>query len=66
MIHQLLGWIADPNWPGAGIAWEHIYKLGKRIIPYIDEAILKAKECDDDWWEEILRDLKEDITLKSN
>ncbi|MFX0071262.1 MAG: DUF5071 domain-containing protein [Candidatus Hermodarchaeota archaeon] len=66
MIHQLLSWIADPNWPGAGIAWNHIYKLGKRVIPYIDEAIVTAKECDDDWWEEILRDLKEDIVSKSN
>ena len=61
MIHQLLGWVADPNWPGAGQAWEHIYKMGKRALPYIEESILRAKDCDDDWWEEILEDLKEDI-----
>ncbi|TFF99359.1 MAG: DUF5071 domain-containing protein, partial [Promethearchaeota archaeon] len=66
MIHQLLGWIADPNWPGFDIAWNHIYKLGKRAIPYIDEAIIKAKECDDDWWEGLLREVKDDITSKSN
>lgn len=64
MIHQLLGWIADPNWPGSDIAWSHIYKLGNRAIPYIDEAIVEAKECDDDWWEEILNDLKKDIIEK--
>ena len=65
MIQELLGWIADPNWPGAGEAWEHIHKMGKRAIPYIDDAIVKAKECEDDWWEEILKDLKEDLIEKS-
>ena len=66
MIEQLLGWIADPNWPGWDIAWNHLLKLGKRAVPYIDDAIIEAKECGDDWWEDILRNLKEDINLKFN
>ncbi|MBA7692281.1 hypothetical protein ES703_100844 [subsurface metagenome] len=64
MINQLLGWIADPNWPGSDIAWNHLHKLGKRALPFIEESILKARDCGDDWWEEILEDIKENITEK--
>ena len=48
-IHQLLGWIADPNWHGEFIAYNHIYKLGIRAKLYIYETIIKIKECDDVW-----------------
>lgn len=64
MINQLLGWIADPNWPGFGIAWNHLYKIGKRALPSIDESIIRAKDSGDDWWEELLNDLKKDIIEK--
>jgi hypothetical protein len=66
MIGELVKWIADPNWPGAGEAMNHLYTVvGQRAIPIIDEYIEMAKNCGDDWWEEILEDLKEDIIDKN-
>ncbi len=61
MIHELLGFVADPNWPGSDIAFNHLYKMGSRAIPFIDEGILEAKRINDDGWAAVLLDIKDGI-----
>ena len=67
MIDQLVNWTADINWPGAGEAWNHLIdNVGLRAIPVIEKKIALAKEIKDDWWEEILIELKKNIKEKYN
>ncbi len=62
MISELLARIADPNWPGAAEAMVALSNIDKeKTLPIIDESIRIAQRNGDEWWEEILTDLKSDI-----
>lgn len=50
-IPGLLEWLQDMNWPGAIEAKEALMEVEKNIlIPYIEKALLNAKEQDDTVW----------------
>jgi hypothetical protein len=58
VIRELLGWVADPNWPGAGRAWSHLVTaVGREALPHIEMLVQMA----DPAWAENLRELAREI-----
>lgn len=51
IIPELFEWIADINWPGADIIFSFLSTLEKAtLMPFIEEACIKAKQNEDDEW----------------
>lgn len=65
ILNKLIGWQADPNWPGSLAARAHLLNnIGLRAVPQIKQSIKLAKEIGDDWWAENLEELVGEIGRK--
>ncbi|UYZ37905.1 DUF5071 domain-containing protein [Clostridium beijerinckii] len=57
-IPGLLEWLQDLNWPGAQTAMETLQKVEVfELLPYLETAIQKAVEENDDMWIMALKEL---------
>lgn len=66
-IPGLIEWLQDMNWPGAIEAKETLMQIEKNIlIPYIEEALLKAKQQDDTVWIVWIKELIYELHITEN
>ncbi|WNG43718.1 hypothetical protein F0U60_06105 [Archangium minus] len=56
-LRELAGFVADPNWPGAALAWSELTRRGARARPALELALRDAEACADTDWRDILLDL---------
>lgn len=67
-VGGLFEWLRDLNWPGAFTAMESIESIEiKTLIPYLENAIKKAAEENDEMWIMALKELAINrLTIKSS
>ena len=66
VIPELLEWLQDLNWPGVNIIFEILQEIEVTVLlPYIEEAIIRAHDDDDELWimgiKELILKIKIDI-----
>jgi len=64
ILAALFQWLADSNWPGAGIAADCLVEHGEQILAELEEALTRARELGDEDLAYSLEAVREDILLK--
>lgn len=65
-VPGLLEWIKDMNWPGANIIMEVLGGIEENVlVPYIEDALIKAKNENDTVWIAWIKELlnKKNLTI---
>lgn len=51
IVPELIEWLQDMNWPGTNTIIELLGTVDTKVlIPHVAEALIKAREDDDDMW----------------
>src|SRR6266702_2433989 len=60
IIPDLLGWLADLNWPGSNTVFELLLSVDDNVLSHnLKNALIEAKQMQDFMWIDAMKDLIE-------